>query len=197
MPGLLPPLLTPPGHAQAVTVEGIGTDHLVATEPDVSVALLQALRDGEFDSDSAIFDLMRGFVEPFPVLRKTLQFWSAELAEGQVKEWAQDVILCMQVELWCDSASRVRLAPEEKEVGFVPDLFPATFACDRCAGLVLLVGGAHPSSLPGGALDEDVLLPMDFWDDVPNESVVGLWTFLHRPELSPASGILPLAPSDS
>ena len=52
-------------------------------------------------------------LEPFPVLRNTLQEWLAELPESRLKDLGRDVLLCLQVDLHCEASSRVPRARGE------------------------------------------------------------------------------------
>ena len=55
--------------------------HLPAEEAELSHVLLNALRSGRVDEDVQIFEEVRKVVEPFAVLRRTLQVWADELDE--------------------------------------------------------------------------------------------------------------------
>ena len=116
--GLLEPVTTPEGHPQGVVTAGSGLDHLPPSPPDVSRDVVTALRAGRFASDSEIFEVVRGFVEPFHVLRASLRFWCEELPTGLLRSWAEDVLLCMQVDLWCESASRAPRSESEDAAVF-------------------------------------------------------------------------------
>ncbi|CAE7719234.1 unnamed protein product, partial [Symbiodinium sp. CCMP2456] len=116
LPTLLPVDHSEAGHVQSVSSAGGDFTLVPAAGPDISAALLAALREGCFDSDTAIFECVKSAVEPFHVLRNTLSLWISELGTGQLFEWASDVLLCLQVDLLCDSASRARRdvkVPEE------------------------------------------------------------------------------------
>ncbi|CAE7245937.1 unnamed protein product, partial [Symbiodinium sp. CCMP2456] len=106
-------------HIQSVSSGGGDFTHVPVAGPDVSAELLRELRGGTFASDSDIFECMKRIVEPFHILRNTLHAWISELEPGQVAEWASDVLLCLQVDLLCESASRVRRDPAQTE-DFVP-----------------------------------------------------------------------------
>ncbi|CAE7639799.1 BPM2 [Symbiodinium sp. CCMP2456] len=144
LPTLFPVDHSEPGHVQSVSSGGGDFTFVPVAGPDISAALLRALREGHFESDTAIFDCIKAAIEPFHVLRSTLSLWISELGEGQLADWASDVLLCLQVDLLCDSASRTRrdtAAPEE----FTPLLrgFPVA---DGWAEFPFLTDRAHWTS---------------------------------------------------
>ena len=176
---------------QAVSIAGGGTAHLPDTEPDVSVEVLRALQSGRFESDTEIFETLKSFVEPFPVLRRTLQFWTLELDAGNVRDWANDVLICMQVDLWCESASRAPTGQVVDASSFRPLLF---FPLQQVppAGVAHVVGNdnlltqADLADFPSPSIDS-----LDFWQGSvpittaglavavppPPASISCLWTF--------------------
>ena len=64
-------------------------------------------------------------MEPFPLLRGSLKLWIDGLPDSDLKLWAKDVLLCMQVDLWCDSACSVRSPVGVDAHDFVPQPFSA------------------------------------------------------------------------
>ncbi|CAE7500106.1 hypothetical protein AK812_SmicGene41735 [Symbiodinium microadriaticum] len=158
--GLLPPLMAKDGHLQAVVVEGTGLGHLPETPPDVSVPLLRSLRTQQFESDTSIFEHVVTFFEPLHVLRATLGFWIQGLEEGAVKNWAEDALLCMQADLWCDSASRIRQVPEDTPAIFRPMLVPVPLRGEHLSGVQLQVSEVPPD--PSRA--SDCLTFANFWN---------------------------------
>ncbi|CAE7197313.1 unnamed protein product [Symbiodinium sp. CCMP2592] len=145
--GLLEPDLSSPRHAQSVRSEGFGVDHLPAIRPVIAVALLERLRIARPQSDTEIFEIVRETIEPFQVLRNTLQWWINELPCSALREQAEDVLLCMQVDLHCDLASRMPRDRSSVPVSFAPQLTP--FGPLRCcrSGQLVFVG---TSELPAG-----------------------------------------------
>ena len=131
--GLFPVFDEKDGHVQGTVVAGIGSGHLPALVPDYSFELLQKLRDGAFASAECIFQLVISFYEPLPSLRQTLRVWRTELAEGRLIGFADDALLALQPDLWCEHASNApKPAPTDKDpnASFAPLLWPFP----RCAG---------------------------------------------------------------
>ena len=173
VPELLSPLLGPDGHEQEESVAGFGTAHLPAFPEDISVALLGALRCSEFGSDCEIFETVKGFVEPFPMLRATLAYWHASLSPSPVKEWASDVLLCMQVELWCDSASRVPRAVSQRSADFCPLIRPLYVGPDVAEAPALVVSAAAFAASDKPVYNSSLGPQLDFWEDVPTSIPIG------------------------
>ena len=160
--GLLDPVISPEGHSQGVVTAGSSLEHLPPSPPDVSRDLVTALRAGNFASDSEIFEVVKGFVEPFHVLRASLAFWCEELPQGLLRSWAEDVLLCLQVDLWCESASRAPCTEPGVAGVFRPQLttFPApTQVHDEPSCCIL--------PRPGGTLQTGGEVSVDFWSDTP------------------------------
>ncbi|CAE7523919.1 unnamed protein product [Symbiodinium sp. CCMP2456] len=168
LPGLVPPVLGPDEHAQAESIPGCGLGHLPSTPVDVAVGVLRTLQGTTFESDVEIFEVLKGFIEPFPMLRATLSFWRDGLEEGPVRAWANDVLLCMQVDLWCTNASRVPKARPETQDCFVPLLFPFVWDRSKPAKQVRVVGPIEAADdLPGGIAEDGEVTSVDFWSPVP------------------------------
>ncbi|CAE7253055.1 unnamed protein product [Symbiodinium sp. CCMP2592] len=102
---LLPCVLGDEGHLQCRARAGRGTAHLPPLFPEVAPDLLRRLRELEDSTDEGIFDVVRDAVEPFAVLRRTLEAWVGELPAGTLREAASDVLLCFTVDLLCTSAA--------------------------------------------------------------------------------------------
>ena len=157
---------------------------------------LRRLRSSEIHSDCDIFEIVKSFVEPFPMLRDTLAFWRDELEQSTIRDWADDVLICMRVELWCESASRVPRAFSQRPAEFVPFISPFVLSevvvqkryIVTAAGVV-----AQPSAGSSGA---SPVIQLDFWDPVPEYihecaldlslpappvPVLGLWDFTSCP----------------
>ena len=183
--GLLPPLLGPEGHLQAVSTTGAGTAHLPAIEPDVSAEVLRALKSGRFESDIEIFETLKSFAEPFPVLRRTLAFWASGLDAENVRACANDVLLCMQVDLWCDSASRIPAGPISEDAAFRPLLFPLPLWQVPLAGMAHVVGNdnllTHADLADFPSTSSTVL---DFWQDDVSTPTAGLAVAIPSPPAS-------------
>ena len=96
---------------------------------------LSALQSG---SDEDIFAVVSSHVAPFTALRATLQQWAESLPAGPLREAAEDVLLCFQVELLCDDATSPGL-PSHAVID--PDVAPL-FWTPRPAGLPGLLCGA-------------------------------------------------------
>ena len=164
--GLLPPDLSAAGHVQGITHDGIGTGHLPSFPEDVSPALLARLRGADLGSDTEIFDLLIAEIEPFPILRSTLDFWAKELTDVGLAAAAQDVLLCFQVDLWCDSASRLPRTAALEDLEFRPVLFP-------------LVRAPSPALRRIGRVGP---FPFDAFSDLPLLSGVSSLTVCAEPE---------------
>ena len=151
---LLPTLETAGGHVQSRAVAGRGCAHLPAAQEDVSWGLLAELRARAADEDSAILEIVRTFVEPFPTLRATLQMWASELAPSAQLDAVSDLLLCFTPFWICDQvACQGRNQADEP---FLPNLVPLLWQ-PRPAGLAgLLVdfpelkAPAVSAATPGG-----------------------------------------------
>ena len=138
LPCLLPVLGGPDAHVQCRAQAGHGTGHLPAVRPAIVGSLLtqlQALLDGD---DEAIFAVILQHVAPFSALRDTLQHWVQMLPSGALRDAAEDVLLCFQVELLCDTAIE---AGTLRHAVIDPLVVPLMWA-PRPAGLPGLVCGA-------------------------------------------------------
>eukprot|EP00439_Symbiodinium_sp_Y106_P057812 s4020_g8.t1 len=109
--------------------------HLPAEEAELSHVLLNALRSGRVDEDVQIFEEVRKVVEPFAVLRRTLQVWADELDERPTRAMAADVLLCFSVGLLC----------KEVHVTQTTECAGSVFNPDACR----LVWHPRPAGLPG------------------------------------------------
>ena len=167
VPELLPPLLGADEHVQGETIPGTGTGHLPALPEGICVGLFLALREARFSSDVEIFDLVKSFVEPFPMLRATLAAWTEELQPSQVKDWASDVLLCMQVDLWCESTSRIPRSASLRTADFQPLIQPLLVIDSVSESppprVIVLDQAAAPVGLdsPGSST------LLDFWGPLP------------------------------
>ncbi|CAE7797921.1 unnamed protein product, partial [Symbiodinium necroappetens] len=133
---LLPVLETAGGHVESRAVAGRGCAHLPEAQVDVSWALLAELRAHGPGEDSAILDIVRTFVEPFPTLRATLQMWASELGPSAQLDAVSDLLLCFTPFWLCDQvASQGRNLADEP---FLPDLVPLCWQ-PRPAGLAGLL----------------------------------------------------------
>eukprot|EP00439_Symbiodinium_sp_Y106_P031366 s764_g3.t1 len=145
---LLPVDNSEPGHVQTVFEGAVAVDHLPAAGPEISVALLLRLRQEVFSSDCEIFAAVQSTVEPFPVLRNTLAEWIEGLPDTSLRAWAKDVLLCMQVDLHCQVASRVPRPRAETPDVFTPLLEPLPLCPAWNTAPVLLVGFDSSGLLP-------------------------------------------------
>ncbi|OLP99674.1 hypothetical protein AK812_SmicGene17736 [Symbiodinium microadriaticum] len=141
LPSLLPVLSCKEGHIQARATAGRGTSHLLAARDEIVAPLLSKLRALHAGDDEAIFAIIREFVEPFPNLRRTLAHWTSELSAGPLRDAAEDVLLCFQVDLLCDGALQPGVC---RHATLDPLLVPLAW-CPRPAGLPGLVCGASAS----------------------------------------------------
>ncbi|CAE7296601.1 unnamed protein product [Symbiodinium sp. CCMP2592] len=98
-----------------------------------------ALREGVFSEDTQILEVVQTFVEPFSLLKDTLVFWRDELDAGPVRDRADDVLLCFQVDLLCDER-HARPSPDPEAGRFEPCILPL-LRSPRPAGLAGLVAG--------------------------------------------------------
>ena len=147
---LLPVLDVPDGPAQAGWTPGDNWGRVPAVGVDISAELLSRLRSASLEDDCQIFDLVAGVCEPFPMLRNTLDAWIQELPEGRLRVQAQDVALCWDVSLLCDTASAAPSTdPDdgiiEEDLDFHPDLriLPSVLLT---VGTGLAVAGFRPAS---------------------------------------------------
>ena len=179
VPGLFPPVLGPDEHVQAESVPGVGVGRLSHTPEGVSAGLFWALKDGHFDSDTAIFEVIKCWIEPFPMLRDTLRYWRDGLVPGELRDWASDVLLCMQVDLWCEGAARMPRSKEPVQPVFRPLIRPLVLSGSaEVPSWVLIqeVKGRDPA-LPNPATCSACL---DFWQ-MPPEGLAGVGVSLSLP----------------
>ncbi|CAE7019427.1 unnamed protein product, partial [Symbiodinium sp. CCMP2456] len=122
--GLLPPLIAPDGPVQSHGLAGYRMPDfpdLPPPEDDFCPALLAALHEAEVRSDSEVFALVQGVIEPFPLLRQTVRTWAQQTTDPQRRAWGEDVLLCMQVDLLCDRVSNAaRVDDEDAAMCFTP-----------------------------------------------------------------------------
>ena len=187
---LLPVDNSEPGHVQTVSEGAVAVDHLPAAGPEISVALLLRLRQEVFSSDCEIFAAVQSTVEPFPVLRNTLAEWIEGLPDTSLRAWAKDVLLCMQVDLHCQVASRVPRPRAETPDVFTPLLEPLPLCPAWNTAPVLLVGfdssGLLPEPFSGNCAGA---VSWHFWQGPP-DSVDFSGLALRVPP--PAAGSVPL-----
>ena len=138
LPCLLPMLSGPDSHVQCRAQPGHGTGHLPDVRPEIVSPLLTQLSELVAGDDEAIFAIMSQHVAPFSALRDTLQHWVSSLPPGALRDAAEDVLLCCQVELLCDTAIE---AGTSRHAVLDPLVMPLVWA-PRPAGLPGLVCGA-------------------------------------------------------
>ena len=154
-PDLLPVWTSTDAHVQSRAIKGRGTSHLPPPGRDLAHELLSGLAGLSVASDEDIFALVQQTVEPFPVLVHTLSCWIAGLPPGALRDAAEDVRLCLRVDLLCDGVAG-RRASCDREGLFRPDVRPLAWAPRPAGlpGLVLLGSAAEAGSRldiqPGG-----------------------------------------------
>ncbi|OLQ13737.1 hypothetical protein AK812_SmicGene2210 [Symbiodinium microadriaticum] len=154
-PDLLPVWTSTDAHVQSRAIKGRGTSHLPPPARDLAHELLSGLEGLSVASDEDIFALVQKTVEPFPVLVQTLSCWIAGLPPGALRDAAEDVRLCLQVDLLCDDVAGRRTSCDREGL-FRPDVRPLAWA-PRPAGLpgLVLLGSVSEASFrldiqPGG-----------------------------------------------
>ncbi|OLP76767.1 hypothetical protein AK812_SmicGene43255, partial [Symbiodinium microadriaticum] len=132
-------------HELAPAVPGIGKGALAPAPPETVPELRLALDAlvPAADCDTVIFDLVSQHIAPLPVLRRTLEEWSASLLPGPLHDAARDVLLVLRPEHLCDrvSGKKARLSPLPSD--FVPHIRPLilsppipelpVYTCGPCA----------------------------------------------------------------
>ncbi|CAE7846567.1 HERC1, partial [Symbiodinium sp. KB8] len=159
--GLLPVLELPQGHVQSRAVAGRGTSHLPPPEEDVSYSLLAKLQALRGVTDEEIFAVVTAELESLPVLRHTVRRWAVALPPGDLREAAEDVLLCLTADILCDVVAR---PPRSRDpvVSFRPLVCPL-FWRPRPAGLpgLVLLGS------PNAAADVLSITPGGGWRSPP------------------------------
>ena len=180
--GLLPVLELPQGHVQSRAVAGRGTSHLPPPEEDVSYSLLAKLQALRGVTDEEIFAVVTAELESLPVLRHTVRRWAVALPPGDLREAAEDVLLCLTADILCDVVAR---PPRSRDpvVSFRPLVCPL-FWRPRPAGLpgLVLLGS------PNAAADVLSITPGGGWRSPPfwlpptvDMDFAGAWVRLPRP----------------
>ncbi|CAE7876696.1 unnamed protein product [Symbiodinium microadriaticum] len=98
----------------------------------------QKLRRKRLTDDSALLEVVRPHVEPFPTLRNTLQFWESELEHSAQLDAVSDLLLCFSPFWLCEDAADRGNDPQEDS--FSPDVRFIPWA-------------PRPAGLPGLILD--------------------------------------------
>ena len=96
------------GHALEPAQPGIGRAALGPAAPEFLPALSAALESflpPSKDVDESLFELVKAFVAPLPVLRATLQAWGDRLPPGEVRAACEDVLLVLHPQYLCDRIS--------------------------------------------------------------------------------------------
>ena len=135
---LLPVLDSPCEHVQARARSGRGRGHLPEASADICWPLLEELRRKRLTDDSALLEVVRPHVEPFPTLRNTLQFWESELEHSAQLDAVSDLLLCFSPFWLCEDAADRGNDPQEDS--FSPDVRFIPWA-------------PRPAGLPGLILD--------------------------------------------
>ena len=138
LPCLLPVMAVPDGHVQCRAQSGHGTGHLPEVRPEHVGALLSQLQALTRGDDEDIFAIVLQHIAPFSALRDTLQHWAHTLPAGDLREAAEDVLLCFRVDLLCDTAFATGIS---QHAALDPLLVPLEWA-PRPAGLPGLLCGA-------------------------------------------------------
>ena len=137
-PSLLPVLDSPCEHVQARARSGRGRGHLPEASADICWPLLEELRKQRPSDDSALLEVVRPHVEPFPTLRNTLQFWESELEHSAQLDAVSDLLLCFSPFWLCEDVAERGNGPQEAP--FHPDVR-------------FLPWAPRPAGLPGLVLD--------------------------------------------
>ena len=140
--GLFPVVPEKAGHAQGVSMAGVGLDHLPPLRAAISTGLLLHLRQGQRQSSEDIFQAVVEVIEPLPVLQRTLDLWSQELVDEGTKDFATDARLALQADLWCEVVSNAPKASPSVGDFLDPLIIPFPAAGAGLPGLHLRVGGA-------------------------------------------------------
>ncbi|CAE7440955.1 unnamed protein product [Symbiodinium sp. CCMP2592] len=118
------------GHSQAPPVKR-GSRVPEVPLLDICPELLAALRALSVAEDQEILDLVTAFVAPWPVLRRTLEKWQAELPDGPLAESLADVLLVFWPEHLCSKVGG-KLVHHGPTLGFLPLLSAPIFVRTSC-----------------------------------------------------------------
>ena len=135
------------GHALEPAVPGVGKASLGPAAPEALPALTAALRafqSTSADVDEELFEVVRAFIAPLPVLRRTLQQWASELLPGTLRDACADVLLVLHPQHLCDKVSGKRAEEFEFCAPFSPRIDPMPRALDFSPSPLLVVGDTPP-----------------------------------------------------
>ena len=169
----------PDGHVQAPSVR-LGSTVLHSPErADLCLDLLAALQCLAAADDQQIYDLVASFVEPLPILRRTVQQWVDSLPPGDLADSAADVLLVLRPDLLCSEVCG-KTVDRPLSVEFSPKVVLPLFRPPTSISPMLFVGAVRQSWLEKWRLSQFPQARLDFDD-------------LVRP-LGPCSGLCVLVP---
>ncbi|CAE7285354.1 unnamed protein product, partial [Symbiodinium necroappetens] len=134
----VPPILQD-GHVQAPSVQVSRPGIPVSNREDFSLGLMQELRQLVVADDQQIYDVVASFVEPLPVLRRTLQLWVETPLPDALASSAQDVLLVLKPDLVC-SQVQGKLPVAAEVPAFDPLIVPTPSRGPITGGTVCVVG---------------------------------------------------------
>ena len=101
------PVLDP--HCQAPPVQRPGHSHGQVFEQDpaaLHLGLLAELREASLDPPEGLWELVRGYIAPLSVLRRTVEAWGMQPGSlqdpAEAARHAEDLALLLDVDLWCE-----------------------------------------------------------------------------------------------
>ena len=153
-------LIPQDGHVQAPSVQISRPVLPMSDREDFSLGLMHELRQLDEADDQQIYDTVASFVEPLPVLRRTLQLWVETLLPDALAASAQDVLLVLKPDLVC-SQVRGKLPDVDEAPAFDPLIAHALYRGPVNGGTVYVVGPVDQAwldkwnltDLPRGSLD--------------------------------------------
>ena len=170
----------PEGHVQAPSVR-MGAAALDSPpREDLCLDLLASLQGLASADDQQIYDLVASFIEPLPILRRTVQQWMDSLPSGDLAASAADVLLVLKPDLLCSGVCG-KTVDRSPCVDFSPDLVLPLYRSPASISPVLYVGALRLTWLRRWGLSQIPQACLDFGE-------------LVRP-LGPCSGLCVLAPS--
>ncbi|CAE7399380.1 unnamed protein product [Symbiodinium microadriaticum] len=147
---------------------------------DLCLDLLASLQGLASADDQQIYDLVASFIEPLPILRRTVQQWMDSLPSGDLAASAADVLLVLKPDLLCSGVCG-KTVDRSPCVDFSPDLVLPLYRSPASISPVLYVGALRLTWLHRWGLSQIPQACLDFGE-------------LVRP-LGPCSGLCVLAPS--
>ena len=166
------PLELTEGHVQFPATGGLARAALPASQAIICQPLAAELGRLQDADDVEIFEVVKGHIEPLPVLRRTLEQWVSALPDSHLRSSGQDVLLVLHAEHQCSRISGKAVGSSEVQGAFDPAVQPVPVSIPILDAHVAWIGGLCPRWVDSWSLGLLAPTPLP-WPICPSGSLSG------------------------